>query len=193
MKLTLIRHTSLQVNAGICYGQSDIEVAASFHSELAAIKTRLGDSTFDKVYTSPLQRCAKLAEALGIGESLVDFRLMELHFGDWEMMAWDDIPRETFDAWAGDYANLAPPNGETFSQLQRRGISFLEDALLSHPQGHIAAITHGGLIRALIAHVLNMPLKGLFRFTIDHGGISQLELGDPMSQSTVPKLHFVNR
>ena len=192
MKLTLIRHTALQVASGVCYGQSDIDVAASFADELNALKLKLAESDFDAIYTSPLQRCTKLADGLvgtfNKGATLVDDRLKELHFGDWEMQTWDSILREIFDEWAHNYANLAPPNGETFSQLQQRGVSFLEDALQKHSGGNIVVVTHGGMIRALIAHVLNMPLKGLFRFTIDHGSVTQLEFGE-----SVPKVHFINR
>lgn len=187
MKLFLIRHTSLQVPAGVCYGQSDIDVASSFMDEAVLAQQKLTSTPFDAVYVSPLQRCLKLANALNIGEPVVDNRLMELHFGDWEMSAWDDISRDIFDVWAHNYANLAPPNGETFSQLQQRGVDFLEEILARHPKSNIAIVTHGGMIRALLAHVLNMPLKGLFRFTIDYGSITQLEFGD-----SVPKINFVN-
>jgi alpha-ribazole phosphatase len=188
LKLYLIRHTQLQVAPDICYGQSDIDVAMSFVDELAAIKNTLGNVVFDAIYSSPLQRCNKLAVALEMGESKTDYRLQELHFGDWEMQAWDEIPREIFDVWAQDYANISPPNGETFSQLQARGVSFIDDILQKHPSDSVAVVTHGGMIRALVAHVLNMPLKGLFRLSIDHGSITHLELG-----GVVPKIHYVNK
>ena len=191
MKLFLIRHTALQVPSGICYGQSDIDVASSFMNEALVTQQKLIGSTFDAIYASPLQRCLKLANTLDLGEPIVDNRLMELNFGDWEMSAWDDIPRDIFDVWAHNYADLAPPNGETFSQLQQRGIHFLEEILTQYPTGNIAVVTHGGMIRALLAHVLNMPLKGLFRFTIDYGSITQLEFGDT-KLGAVPKINFVN-
>ena len=188
MKLTLIRHTTLQVAPGICYGQSDIDVSASFADELEKTRTKIAGTVFDAVYSSPLQRCVKLADALNLGEFIVEHRLMELNFGDWEMRAWDDVPRDFFDVWAQDYANLAPPNGETFSQLQTRGIAFLNDIMLAIPQANICVVTHGGFIRALLAHVLNMPLKGLFRFNIDYGSVTQLEF----KKDEVPKINFVN-
>ncbi len=188
MRLTLIRHTALQVPAGVCYGQSDVDVAASFVDELDLLHRKLFENEFDQVYSSPLQRCAKLAAALNKGVPALDARLSELDFGDWEMLAWDDIPRDVFDVWAHNYAHIAPPNGETFSQMQARVLEFLAEVQSLHVGGNIAVVTHGGVIRALIAHVLNMPLKGLFRFHIDHGSVTQLEFG-----GSVPKIHFVNR
>jgi alpha-ribazole phosphatase len=200
LKLTLIRHTSLQVPAGVCYGQSDVDVSAHFMQEVAQLKEKLAlhqqASRIDAVYASPLQRCSKLALALGLDLGLQpiqhDDRLKELHFGDWEMQAWDDLPREYFDEWAQNYAHMAPPNGETFSQLQARGVDFLNHALQAHPQQHVVAVTHGGMIRALVAHVLNMPLKGLFRFEIDYASITQLDFHG-LKSGGVPKIVFVNR
>ena len=190
MKLTLIRHTTLQIPTGICYGQSDIDVATSFANEVAMTKAKITGMRFDAVYTSPLQRCHKLAQALNIGEAVHDARLKELHFGDWEMQAWDDIPRDYFDVWAQNYAELAPPNGETFSQMQQRNIAFLDDIIDAAPEANICALTHGGVIRSLLAHVLNMPLKGLFRFNVDYGSMTQIEISD--NPNTAPKINFVN-
>lgn len=189
MKLTLMRHSTLQIAEGICYGQSDVDVSVNFHHELALVKQKLAGEAFDAVYASPLQRCSKLAHALEVsGQILHDERLKELHFGDWEMQAWRDLPRELFDVWANDYANLAPPNGETFAQLQQRGLAFLNEAQQRHTNAHLLVVTHGGMIRALIAHALNLPLKGLFRLQIDYVSLTRLDFG-----GVVPKVEFVNR
>lgn len=188
MRLTLIRHTSLQVSPGVCYGQTDVDVAATFMHEASQTKDKLAPFEFDAVFTSPLQRCVKLAHALVGHEIAHDERLKELHFGDWEMRAWDDIPRDVFDHWAQNYAELAPPNGETFSQLQQRGVAFLEQVQQQFPQGHVLVVTHGGMIRAMLAYVLNMQLKGLFRFNIDYGSVTQLDFC-----GAVPKIEYVNR
>ena len=192
MKLTLIRHTSLQIAQGVCYGQTDVDVAESFAIEAINTKNKLNNMLnnlqVDAVFTSPLQRCVKLAHALSIAEIKHDERLKELHFGEWEMRAWDDIPRDVFDEWAQNYAELAPPNGENFSQLQQRGIAFIEELHAQFPKGHIVVVTHGGMIRAMLAHVLNMQLKGLFRFNVDYGSITQLDFS-----GAVPKIEYVNR
>lgn len=188
MKLTLVRHTSLQIASGICYGQTDVDVANSFMQEAMQTKTKLATEVFDAVFTSPLQRCVKLADALGHSTMVEDERLKELDFGEWEMQAWDDVPRDVFDVWAQNYAELAPPNGETFEQLQQRGVDFLTAVMKNHPDQHVLVVTHGGMIRAMLAYVLNMQLKGLFRFNVDYGSITQLDFS-----GAVPKVNFVNR
>jgi alpha-ribazole phosphatase len=195
MKLTLVRHTSLDIAPSICYGQSDVAVSANFENERMTLQKKLAAFEFDAIYASPLKRCHQLAQALCADELFghtsenikLDERLKELHFGDWEMSPWDEIPREKFDVWANDYANLAPPNGETFSELHARAKGFVED-VSSHSQGKsILVVTHGGFIRALIAEVLQMPLKRLFRLTIDHASVTQLEFN-----GEVPKVLLMN-
>ena len=188
MKLTLIRHTSLQIQPGICYGRTDVDVAVSFIEEAAATKAKIQHLVLDAVFTSPLQRCVKLAAALGFNEAMHDERLKELHFGDWEMQAWDDVPRNYFDEWAQNYGHMAPPNGETFAQLQARGITFIEELLNQYHRGHVLIVTHGGMIRAMVAHVLNMQLKGLFRINVDYGSVTELDFSDD-----IPRINYVNR
>jgi alpha-ribazole phosphatase len=188
LKLTLVRHTQLQVGANICYGQSDIDVAHTFYQELAVLQTKLVNTMPDAIYSSPLQRCAKLANALNLGPVIEDERLKEIHFGDWEMQAWDTISKTAFDEWVQDYAHLSPPNGETFSQLQLRGVDFLNALNIKHSQHHVLIVTHGGMIRALVAHVLNMQLKGLFRMEVDFASITQLNFS-----GEIPKISYLNR
>jgi alpha-ribazole phosphatase len=195
MKLTLVRHTSLDISPSICYGQADVAVSSKFEKERLALQEKLMPFKFDAIYSSPLQRCHQLAQALCADESLgfatheirLDPRLKELHFGDWEMQAWDSIPRDIFDIWANDYANLSPPNGETFSQLHSRSKSFVSDVSAHSLDENLLVVTHGGLIRALIAEVLQMPLKRLFRLNIDHASVTQLEF-----KGEVPKVIFMN-
>ena len=91
MKITLIRHTRVAVETGICYGWSDVGVAPSFETEASRVKENISNEQFDIVYSSPLSRCRKLAAFCGFHEPILDDRLKELNFGEWEMKKWDDL------------------------------------------------------------------------------------------------------
>lgn len=188
MQLYLIRHTTPAVPPGVCYGQSEIDVAASFADEIAAIRAKLTGLSPAACYSSPLQRCARLASALGFGEPRHDERLKELHFGSWEMQAWDTIPRHELDRWGRFHVNEAPPGGETFADLHRRAKEFLHDPTVRQHTGPVLAVTHAGVIRALLAEALNLPLNEAFRFHLDYGSITKLSLKEPM-----PAVSYVNR
>ena len=61
MDVFLIRHTRTAVVPGTCYGNSDVDVAGSFPEEAERVRVRLEGERFDAIYSSPLQRCRKLA------------------------------------------------------------------------------------------------------------------------------------
>lgn len=149
MRLHLIRHPKPSIQTGICYGRHDcaaedtLSVATQLLAELPA---RL------PVWTSPLIRCRALAERLH-PQPVIDDRLVEMHFGDWEGRHWDDIPRAELDAWAADVAGYAPPGGESPRELQRRALDFV--ASLDVPEAVI--VTHAGVIRTLLAHWQGLP------------------------------------
>lgn len=190
MELYLIRHTTPAMPPGVCYGQEDVDLAVNFLDEAETVRRKLAGVAPAACYSSPLQRCARLASILNSVESepLHDARLMELHFGAWETKAWNDIPRHELDRWGQQYVDEAPPGGETFRDLHRRAAGFMQDLLQQPFDGPVLAVTHAGVIRALLAEVLGMPLASVFRFHLDYGSVTKLHFHD-----NLPTVAYVNR
>ena len=91
MEVVLIRHTSVDVPKGTCYGWSDVPVAETFEHEAAETKAQLAAYTpFEAVFSSPLTRARKLATFCGYAHPEVDDRLKEMYMGDWEMQRYDE-------------------------------------------------------------------------------------------------------
>lgn len=157
---------------GICYGQSDIPLAASFQEEYKVIQQELSENRIEAVYSSPLQRCVRLAKEIS-SEIITDNRLKELDFGDWELKAWDDIPEEESNDWMQDFVNVAPPNGESYIQLQKRMIAFYQELMLK-PHKSVAIVTHAGAIRALLSYLRNIDLKDSFSIKVTYGMVFKL-------------------
>ena len=118
MILTLIRHTSVAVPKGVCYGQSDVALAGSFDSEAEVVCGRLKGRRFDEVYSSPLSRCVKLAARCGYENPKLDPRLMEMNFGEWEMKRYDEITDLRIELWYADFLNVIATGCES-SMYQR--------------------------------------------------------------------------
>jgi alpha-ribazole phosphatase len=104
------------------------------------------------VWTSPAQRCRLVADALGVAR--IDLRLQELDFGEWEGLAWDDVPRKALDAWAADVSGFAPPGGESGAALIARVRAFASDL----PRGDHVVITHGGPLKVLTPLLRGLPV-----------------------------------
>jgi alpha-ribazole phosphatase len=187
MELYLVRHTRPDVQPGICYGHADIDVSETFHSEADTVRNKLAGIAPTAFYTSPQQRCRKLAATLPFGLPQEDVRLKELHFGEWELLAWDAIPRDALDHWGNRFVEVAPPGGESFTDLFHRAKAFFSDCANRH-QGPVVAVTHAGVIRALLAHALNLPLQHVPNFQLDFGGITKLTIAGPYIH-----VNYVNR
>lgn len=152
MRLHLIRHPRPALAAGICYGSSDVPASEEdLREALLRLPPRLPARV--PVLSSPLLRCKELAMqlagALHAAPPVVDARLAEMHFGDWELKSWDAIPRDEIDAWASDTANYRPGGGESVIEVAVRLAAFLADA---HRFGSedIVVVTHAGVIRLLL-------------------------------------------
>lgn len=169
MEVFLVRHTTPDIEKGICYGQANIEVTSSFLEEATHIQQQLQTHQFNAVYASPLIRCKKLAEHLA-SEIIYDSRLMEMNFGDWELKNWNDIPKENLDPWMQDFVNLPATNGESYIELHQRTVAFYQDIQQQNHQ-KVLVITHAGVMRSLWAYWHQTPLEKSFDLKLTYGQI----------------------
>jgi alpha-ribazole phosphatase len=106
-----------------------------------------------RVWSSPLTRCRRLAEAL-TPQPILDDRLLEMSFGTWEGVLWVDVPRDDLDHWASDLEGFAAPGGESGSKLIARVTAFWQDL----GDGAHIVVSHGGPLRVLIALAEGRPV-----------------------------------
>jgi alpha-ribazole phosphatase len=177
MDIYLIRHTKTDTLKGLCYGQSDVALADSFLEEASLLQQKLPKLKPNSlVFSSPLTRCVQLAGRLS-DKVTIDARLSELDFGDWEYRRFDDIDIDVLQQWTDNFVHVAPPNGESFIDLCQRAGSFWQDVVHGmHPASEkILIITHAGVIRALLAHILKLPPANAFQFRVDLGSVHKLQ------------------
>lgn len=175
MKVILIRHTSVDVPKGVCYGQTDVPVAATFPEEAELTKKALGDRTFDAVFSSPLTRARLLADYCGYPTPVTDNRLMEMNMGDWEMKRYDDIKDDNLQKWYDDYMHVATTNGESFPMVYERVAGFL-DELKQKPYRQVAIFAHCGVLLCAGIYGGLFKEEGCFEHTVEYGGIEEIEI-----------------
>ena len=150
MKLWLVRHARPLIDAGICYGATDMPADAQ---HTAATATQLAPLLPQgmTLWTSPLQRCSALAEQLrDLRPDLslrTDARLREMDFGCWEGVRWDDIPRSAYDDWTANFGAARFGGKESVNELLSRVAAVRAEA---QAQGQDAVwVTHAGVLRAM--------------------------------------------
>ncbi len=171
----------------MCYGASDVALAGDPAHEAAALARRLdalGARAPLRIESSPLARCAQVADALAATHGLapgLDTRLAEMDFGTWELQRWDAIGREQIDAWAADFEHARPHGGESVAQFEARVRAWFERACAAMPgmatHGTRASddmawvVTHAGVIRAMTACALGLPLSRCARWPLEYGAL----------------------
>ena len=119
MEIYLVRHTSVDVPAGYAYGQTDVPLRPSFEDEAEAVKKTLSGHIFDKVWSSPLTRCVRLANYCGYPDAEKEDRIKEISFGEWEI---GNLRERTIHpildrkAWFNDWINVPAPSGEILAR-----------------------------------------------------------------------------
>lgn len=151
VEITAVRHTSVDVEPGTCYGQSDVGTRDTFPEEAACTLAILKEmpSDYDAVFTSPLSRCRKLADACGYQDAIPDDRIKELNFGQWEMQRFDEITDPRLQEWYADWINVRATDGESFNDQYERVFSWLRD-LESADIKKVLIFSHGGVIMQLL-------------------------------------------
>lgn len=161
-RLWLLRHAPVHAPPSVCYGSTDFAAQHDATRQAAAAIARVLPSGVD-VFTSPLQRCTQLAQAVAAARPdltvpRTDARLAELHFGDWEGRPWSSIARVEVDTWADDFLDARPgQSGEsTRAFMQRVGQAW--DAWCASNRDALW-VTHAGVIRAvaLIEQGVRLP------------------------------------
>ena len=176
MEIYFIRHTSVAVPKGTCYGKTDVQLSDTFEQEASITWKTIEGVTFDKVYTSPLTRAVKLASYCGFPHAVKDTRLMELDFGEWEMKNYDHLyktdPR--FPAWCDNYVDGEAPGGESFRMLVDRVKDFI-DEIKKGKYDRVAVFTHGGVLASALILAGEVDINHAMENVPTYGSVVKLK------------------
>jgi len=173
MELHLIRHPRPQVAAGVCYGQSDVGLAECAADVAARLRPLL--PAHYALHASPLARARLLAAELGA--PVLDDRLREMHFGEWELRPYAEIGA-AIDAWATDPLGFCAPGGESARAMSARVLDWLDDIVAARPKGPVVVVAHGGPLRALAGRLLGLPPERWLAFDFACGHVTRLDVED---------------
>ena len=180
MKLFFLRHTSLNVEIDVFYGQTDLDVSDKFEEEVKLVQKKIKNFNIDtnsiKVYSSPLKRCIKLTNKL-TENYIVDERIKEMNLGDWEMKKMSSISKKEKLDWENNLLSFKIPNGESNNEFLKRLKSFLEDIFKFNEDALI--VCHAGSINGMLSLLTKEPFDKMVKNyweLIKHGSISLIEL-----------------
>lgn len=194
MSMLFVRHAeSADWARQVCHGTLDVPLSGGGVVQAGRISKHLEDATFDAVYTSPRSRAvataATVASEHGL-EPVIREDLAEIDFGAFEGRTFDEIAAShavVYAQWMSEPASVRFPGGESFGDLRARVSSEIARIRREHEGGSVAVVTHGGVIRAVLADVMGLNDEAIFRIDQSCGGMTLVEyVGDE------PILRYMN-
>ncbi len=198
LRIDLLRHGEVAGGAKLRGAGNDEPLSDRGWRQLQAAADAHGP--WDLVVSSPLARCRRFAESFAGAALVVDARLREFDFGDWDGRALDTLWAERGDvlaAFLADPERVTPPNGETAAAFRARVRSAWQDLIARESDERILVVGHGGVLRQWLADALDAPMSAHARIEWPHGALSRLraylEPPQPPSVSLTFHAHVAGR
>lgn len=190
----LIRHGRSTANSeGILAGWlPGVDLDDTGREQASALVHRLEGTPLVHVATSPLERCVQTAQPLLQAHGLtaqVHEGIGECRYGAWtgrplSELAEDPLWRTVQDRPSGaTFPSSSEHEGESIGQMSARAVAAIEemDARVSAEHGEHAvwaAVSHGDVIKSILAHAVGTPLDDFQRLHVDPASISLIRLTD---------------
>lgn len=162
----IVRHCEAQGNdLGIFQGSIDLDISEKGRKQLLKLSERFKNIKLDSVYSSPLIRAYRTAEA-AIKYSKIpiirDEGLTELNGGIMEGKPWDKLdvlfPRE-YELWKNSFSDFAAPNGESVRDVYARITKTFTNIISENKGKNIGIFSHGCAIRILMCFIKDIPVE----------------------------------
>jgi alpha-ribazole phosphatase len=177
LHLDLLRHGETELGGGLRGSLDDALTEKGWAQMRAAV---IEQGPWDRLVSSPLQRCARFAEELGAQLGLpvqLDKDLQELHFGVWEGQSAAALMETDAEAlglfWADPYS-FTPPQGEPVVDFSTRVLAAVERLQATCAGERVLLISHGGVMRLLLAQARGLPREQLLNVEVGHGALFSL-------------------
>lgn len=185
--LLLVRHGATAANLRKPYTlqglRPDAELAPEGQAQAAACARALRGTAITAVYSSPLKRAWATAEPIAAQFAVPltpEPGLVEVDTGDWTGLTWQEIDRR-WPAEAQAFRDDAEANGylggENLGQLRDRVLPVIDRLVARHPGETFLAVSHGVVIRVLLAHWLDLPLRFARRLPQENAAINHVTFG----------------
>ncbi len=172
--ILFVRHGETEANRQrLALGRADPALTERGREQAAALAARIELLEVATVFASPLLRAretaAPIAAAVG-AEVVVDDRLIELDYGEWDGQSFPDLPPDALARWRTD-PTFAPPGGESLRAVALR-VAGLCTELLDGPT--VVAVSHVSPIKAAVTWALGASEELGWRMFLDLASITRI-------------------
>ncbi|QNK39160.1 histidine phosphatase family protein [Caproicibacter fermentans] len=192
-RLVFVRHCEAEGNTkGVLQGRTDCDVSGNSAVQLELVSMRLRNEPFVAMYSSPLKRAFKTAQAINRYHNLpiqVDKRLSEIDVGVWEGRSWAEIEREDSPmvaVWNEFPGKFHAEGGESMREVYDRMWTAALEIAGANPGKTVCVVSHGCAIRNLLCHALGWPVDRVGEIGwCDNTAVSVVDFDDELRAKVV--------
>jgi probable phosphomutase (TIGR03848 family) len=156
----------------------DVRLSETGCVQAEQLAARLDGIRIDAVHSSPLERtwatAVPLARRRGLEVQPCD-DLLEIDYGDWTGVELAVLRAdERWQQWNAFRSGHRVPGGESMVEVQARALALVQRLSRAHPAGSLALVSHGDVIKALVAQCLGVPLDLFQRIEIGPASVTVL-------------------
>lgn len=165
-RLYLVRHCEAEGNIKhVFQGSYDADISENGKEQLARLKERFRGVQFDTIYSSPLKRAFKTAQAI---DSFLKKKIIcvdglrEINGGHWEGKNFGLLPElypDEYEAWANEPWNFSPKGGESMRHIYDRIWNTIISIMKENEGKTVVIASHGCAIRNFICRAKGLPLE----------------------------------
>jgi broad specificity phosphatase PhoE len=173
--LYLVRHGTHVLQDQVLVGRlPGIELSDEGRRQVEALRGYFRTIPLDAVRSGPQHRARATADALS-AEVEPDNALDEIDYGEWTGRDPAELGAEpAWQAWNALRGTARVPGGESMQDVQDRAVAMVQHLCRELCDARVALVSHGDVLRAILAFYLGMPLDFLARLAVDPGSVSQL-------------------
>ena len=177
----LLRHAQSVANTkGILAGQDDsVELSKEGFKQAKALAPYLSSIKFAKIYSSPLTRCLQTIAPFMQSNQKIDFQisqeLIEMDYGVWSGKRLSVLSKDRkWKIVQQKPSTFTFPQGESFRQMRKRVDNLL--IKMSKEKGPILLVTHGDIIKMMLASSLGIPIDRFQSFVAEPASLTVINL-----------------
>lgn len=179
----LVRHAAHGMLDRVMVGRTPgVSINEAGRGQAQRVALRLAREGLEAIQSSPQRRTRETADPLSERVGLpvaIEPALDEIDLGDWTGRSLDQLRSDPcWQAWNATRSTARPPGGESMSEVQGRIVKHFNLVRTNHPEGRVAVISHGDVIKAAILFYLGLPLDAFDRFDISPASLSSVVVGD---------------
>ncbi|MBI4289659.1 MAG: histidine phosphatase family protein [Chloroflexi bacterium] len=191
-RLLIVRHGQTEWNRVERFrGHIDLELNETGVRQAEAAAARLTEWPVAAVYSSPLKRAWRTAEAIAAPLNL-EVRplegIVDMHFGKWEGLSLAEAHQQYPDLyalWETEPHRVQMPGGEGLPQVQARAMAAVKSLIDRHPADAIALVTHRVVCKLLVLGLLGLDASHFWQIEQNTTGINFFDVRDGLPTAVI--------